>query len=506
VCGRVFYSWRYAACSALIGCFSAKFDKLVPFLIKLMNSCCSCNLFAHLRVYKSIQYNFIGRGLHMKKKIWITLSICLVLLAGIVGATSFYTYSIYSQAEVAIEKIGTPVVVPVQESAKVKPITLLLLGIDHRPETGSLNSDVIMIVTLNPENKAATLVSLPRDLQLDPEGLEARKANYYYPHFMIKDKENALSLTKEVFSNFLNVPIDYVVTVDFDGFRNVVDLMGGLTLNVDMDMRYVDTEDGTNINLKQGIATLNGKEVLDFVRYRKSNRNTEESSDLERNQRQQQVLNELLSSLKSVDGVTKLGSIIETVGDHIRTDVPSSQLRDLLRTYFDITPANINYIPLDGAWVSPFIVVTEEELGKARAALQAQLGESALTGTGTSGIAGTGAGNGAGAGAGTGVGGRNGSGSAGTGAGSGAGAGAGTGVGGRNGSGSAGTGAGSGAGAGAGTDVGGRNGNGGSAGTGAGSGAGTGTKPPVAPVTPKPPVGSEKPTVGDSTYGDRIAE
>ena len=364
----------------------------------------------------------------MEKKVWITVGICLALLAGI---TSYYTYSIYNQTEVAIGKIGTPVVVPVQESAKVKPITLLLLGIDHRPETGSLNSDVIMIVTLNPENKAATLVSLPRDLQLEPEGLEARKANYYYPHFMNTDKENALTLTKEVFSSFLKVPIDYAVTVDFDGFRNVVDLMGGLTLNVDMDMRYVDVEDGTDINLKKGIARLKGKEVLDFVRYRKSNRNTEESSDLERNQRQQQVLNELLSSLKSVDGVTKLGSIIETVGDHIRTDVPSSQLRDLLRTYFDITPANVKYIPIDGTWVSPYIVVTEEELGIARAALQAQLGGGALPGTGSS----TGSGNG-----------------------------------------------------------------GSSTGSEAGGEKGTGSTKP--PVTPKPPTVTNKPPVGDSTYGN----
>ncbi|NHN32994.1 LCP family protein [Paenibacillus agricola] len=424
----------------------------------------------------------------MKKKIWITVGICLVVLAGIAGITSFYTYSIYSQAEVAIEKIGTPVVVPVQESAKVKPITLLLLGVDHRPETGSLNSDVIMVVTLNPENKAATVVSLPRDLQLEPEGLEARKANYYYPHFMIKDKENALALTKDVFSNFLGVPIDYAVTVNFEGFRNVVDLIGGLTLNVDMDMRYVDNEDGTNIDLKQGVATLNGKEVLDFVRYRKSNRNTEESSDLERNERQQQVLNELLSSLKSVDGVTKLGSIIETVGNQISTDVPSLQLRDLIRTYFDISPANVAYIPLDGAWVSPYIVVSQEELAKARDALQAQQGGSALPGTGTSGMAG--AGNSTDTSAGSGTAGSSGSGAAGS---------SGSGVAGSSGSGAKpGTGTGS-SGASEGSSA--------KPGAGAsGESAGTGTPKTTDSATPKPPASNNNPSVGNSTYGNRVVE
>jgi LCP family protein required for cell wall assembly len=308
----------------------------------------------------------------MKKKIWIIACLCVILLAGVTG---LYTYSIYSQAEKALDKMSAPVpvVVPIKESAKVKPLTLLLMGIDYRPESASLNSDVIMVVTLNPDKKSATLVSLPRDLQLDPEGLEARKANYYYPHFMLKDKETAFANTKQIFSDLLGIPIDYAVTVDFDGFRKVVDLMGGLTIDVDMNMRYVDDEDGTDINLKKGTALLNGKQVLDFVRYRKSNRNTEESSDLERNQRQQQVLNELLTSLKSVDGVTKLGSIIGTLGDHIRTDVPASQLRDFISTYYDISPEKVEYLPLDGEWVSPYIVVSDEVINKARFALKLQL-------------------------------------------------------------------------------------------------------------------------------------
>jgi LCP family protein required for cell wall assembly len=416
----------------------------------------------------------------MKKKIWIIISLCVVTIAGLIGITSMYTYSIYSQAEVALGKIGTPVVVPVKESAKVKPLTLLLMGIDYRPESGSLNSDVIMIVTLNPESKSATLVSLPRDLQLEPDGLEARKANYYYPYFMLKDKETALARTKEIFSDYLKVPIDYAVTVDFDGFRKVVDLMGGLDINVDMDMRYVDDEDGTDINLKQGMATLNGKQVLDFVRYRKSNRNTQESSDLERNQRQQQVLNELLSSLKSVDGVTKLGSIIETLGDHIKTDVPSSQLRDLLRTYFDITPANVKYIPLDGEWISPYIVVSEKEVNKARTALRLQLNVGITPDTGANQGQGTADDNNTDN--------KMNGGNTNSGADNGVGAGAGTGTG-------------------SGTESGTVSGTGSGIGSKAGTGSSTGSdKSSGAAVSPKPPVSGDKRTVGESTYKGKAAE
>ncbi|NOU96441.1 LytR family transcriptional regulator [Paenibacillus sp. LMG 31456] len=330
----------------------------------------------------------------MKK---IILKITLASAVAIAATVGIYAYNIYETTTVAIDKIGTPEVVPVEQSAKVKPLTLLMMGIDYRPESGSLNSDVIMVVTVNPEQHSATLVSLPRDLQMAPKGLPSRKANYYYPYFNNAEKNSAFVETKKVFSDFMGVPIDYMVTIDFDGFRQVVDLMGGLTINVDMDMRYVDDEDGTDINLKKGIAKLSGKQTLDFVRYRKSNRNTDDSSDLARNQRQQQVLNQLMSSLKSTGGVTKLGQIIETVGSHMKTDVPASQIRDLMTTYFDISPSDVNYVHLDGEWESPYIIVKDEELELARAALKKQLGDKGAAVVGEDKAAaglGTGSGNG----------------------------------------------------------------------------------------------------------------
>ncbi|WP_279386463.1 LCP family protein [Paenibacillus xerothermodurans] len=298
-----------------------------------------------------------------------------------VGAatTGVYAYSIYDKTTQAIQRVGTAQEVPEAESAKVKPLTLLLMGVDYRNETASLNTDVIMLATVNPENGSATLVSLPRDLQMAPKGLPSRKANYYYPYFSLQDKETAFANTKKVFSDHMGVPIDYMATVDFEGFRQVVDLMGGLTLNVDMDMRYVDRADGTDISLKKGVWKLNGKQTLDFVRYRKSNRGTEESSDSQRNARQQQVLNELMNSLKSTGGVAKLTDIIETVGNHIHTDIPSQQIKNLMVEYFDIRPDNIRYIHLDGAWESPYIVVKDEDMDQARMALKQQLGQEVMT-------------------------------------------------------------------------------------------------------------------------------
>ncbi|WP_409342898.1 LCP family protein [Paenibacillus sp. MBLB4367] len=331
-----------------------------------------------------------------RRKWWL---IAAAVLFVILAAAGGYTYYLYDKANDVIKQIGTPESVPDDALAHTKPLSFLLLGVDYRKETASMNSDVIMAVTVNPDRKSATVVSLPRDLHMNPKGLPERKANYYFPYFYNQDKKTAFSETKKTFSTFFGFSFDYMATIDFHAFEQTVDALGGLTLDVDMDMRYVDTEDGTDINLKKGTQLLNGKQALDFVRYRKSNRNTEESSDMERNMRQQQVIDKTMEKLKSFGGVLKIGEIMQKVGDGIQTDIPSAQIRSLLQTYFNINRENIQFIHLEGDWISPYIEVTDEDLDNARDALKQQLDlptatptPSGSAGTGSNGTGGTGGG------------------------------------------------------------------------------------------------------------------
>jgi len=349
------------------------------------------------------------RGNASRRKWWLIAAAVLFVILAVIGG---YVYSVYSKANEVIEQIGTPEVVPEASMARTKPLSFLLLGVDFRKETASMNSDVIMAVTVNPERKSATIVSLPRDLHMDPKGLPERKANYYYPYFYNQDKNTAFTETKKTFGDFFGFNFDYMATIDFHAFEQTVDALGGLTIDVDMDMRYVDNEDGTDINLKKGTQLLNGKQALDFVRYRKSNRNTEESSDTERNMRQQQVIDKTLEKLKSFGGVLKMTEIMQKVGDGIKTDIPSVQIRDLLSTYFNINRENIQFVHLEGDWVSPYIEVSDEDLDNARSALRQQLDLPALTPspsvnpTSGGGATGTGTGGGTGTGTGTGSGGK----------------------------------------------------------------------------------------------------
>ncbi|MDQ1235026.1 LCP family protein required for cell wall assembly [Paenibacillus sp. SORGH_AS306] len=310
----------------------------------------------------------------------------IVILLAIVGVMAYAGYLFY-QVQGMFNGVGpkdsggTVISQPVapEKSAKVKPITMALLGTDYRQETGTRLTDVVMVATLNPDTKSATIVSLPRDTYLQLEGYIPNKLNSYYPKFYAKDKKDgtdlAMSEMKTLLGKYLGVDVEYTTVLNFQGFRDVVDSVGGIDINVDMKMCYVDKADGTNINLSTGQQHLNGANSLDYVRYRKSNCSprTQGSDDFSRNQRQNQVLNAVVDKIQSFSGVTKLGSIIESVDKNMETDIEGEQFKNLLTTYWDIPKQNIKYMPVTGDWKSPYVYINETELANAKKALQDEL-------------------------------------------------------------------------------------------------------------------------------------
>jgi len=309
------------------------------------------------------------------RKVFKTLGI--LLIAGILAACAYVGYVVL-KADKELDNISTVVdekPLPPEESAKVKPVSILLLGVDTREESGGLNTDVFMVATLNPERKSATVVSLPRDTKVELRGYKSHKINSYYAAFRSKNKDTANDEIKEMVSKYLDIPIDYVAMINFKGFSDVVDALGGVDVNVDMDMRYIDTADGTNINLTKGFQTLNGEDALDFVRYRKSNTKnpTKGSSDFDRNRRQSEVLHEMMRKLQSFDGLTKVPAIIESVGKNLKMDIQKEQIKDMITTYITMNKDNIQFIPIEGKWKSPYVYLDDDKFEAAKQALKQQL-------------------------------------------------------------------------------------------------------------------------------------
>ncbi|HEU5064501.1 MAG TPA: LCP family protein [Gaiellaceae bacterium] len=164
-----------------------------------------------------------------------------------------------------------------------RPSVALVIGYDHRPEDGtaSSRSDTLMLLRTDPTNDTVSMLSFPRDLivpiycQDGPRGSERINTAYFYC-----GPQGAL----ETVRHLTGLPIHFLIGVNFDGFRQSVDKLGGVWL--DVDRRYVNLQGGdyATINLWPGYQRLKGWQALDFVRYRHTD------SDLFRLGRQQQFV------------------------------------------------------------------------------------------------------------------------------------------------------------------------------------------------------------------------
>jgi polyisoprenyl-teichoic acid--peptidoglycan teichoic acid transferase len=303
--------------------------------------------------------------------------ILMLFIIAVLVAAGYLAY-LYFKLDQGVLDTGVDKPVAPEQSAKVKPLTMLLLGTDNRPEHPSNLTDVIMVVSLNPDTDSATIVSLPRDTYVELDGYKRNKINAYYKNFKEQEKNSGISAEDEMktmLGKYLDVDVDYVTILDFQAFRDVVDALNGVNVNISADMCYTDSVDGTDINLKEGPAKLNGDEALDYVRYRKSNCSpkTAGSDDFDRNKRQSEVLHSMIDKMQTLGGVAKIGGILDAVDSNMKTDIERDQLKAMIAEYYKISKANVEFKPVTGTWNSPYVYINEEELEAAKESLQNRL-------------------------------------------------------------------------------------------------------------------------------------
>ncbi|MFC4778489.1 LCP family protein [Paenibacillus sp. GCM10023252] len=313
------------------------------------------------------------------------LRVFLFLTLGLLLLAAVYLGYLVKQGNDALKQIGTDEVVPAEDSVKNKPVAMLMMGMDTRPvKGGTMNTDVMMVAAFNPDRQTATVVTIPRDSLMMLDGYKQRKANSYYSAFYRQARQDmeqaaaeaeAKEAMQRMMTKYFGIPVSYTGIIDFTGFSAVVNALGGVKVNVDMDMHYEDSADDTVIDLEKGEQVLDGDQALDFVRYRKSNDGSNMSNDFERNQRQSEVLGAITDKMKSLSGVAKAGAVIGAVGDNMKINMPSSEIQHMITKYFGIDRANITFIPLAGEWNSPYVYLDTGKLEEARASLQAQMAQ-----------------------------------------------------------------------------------------------------------------------------------
>ncbi|MGE5704961.1 MAG: LCP family protein [Clostridia bacterium] len=221
----------------------------------------------------------------------------------------------------------------------MKPFLLLLIGIDSR-DGEKARSDTMILTAVHPSDQRVYMLSIPRDTFMDLPGRGYDKVNHAMAY-------GGPALVKKSLEHFLNTKIDRYMTIDFDGFRKIVDELGGVEINVKKRMKYTDPTDDTYIDLQPGLQKLNGKQALDYARYRKSDLGREDS-DYERIVRQQELIKALAGKGDSAESFLKAFKLMDILGKHVKTDLTQQEISSLLRTYYDPQKNHIQTDTLTG--------------------------------------------------------------------------------------------------------------------------------------------------------------
>ncbi|GAA0449935.1 LCP family protein [Alkalibacillus silvisoli] len=259
----------------------------------------------------------------LKKKLLIGFLITAFIA---VGGVSYYAYSLYQGAEQVVtdsyEDLGRgdhseqreEVVDPSEDN-----ISMLFIGVDDndtRVGSSSL-ADALVLATFNKEDLSINMVSIPRDSYVDVS----------YQH--TKDKINhthgfgGLDETVSVVEDLLDVPVDYYVRLDFMAFVDTVDALGGVDFEVPYYLEETDSTDQGTVVIQPGEQTLNGEEALAMARTRQLD------NDLERGQRQMELLDSIIDQTLSFSSITRYNSLIDSIGERMTTNISFDELVSL---------------------------------------------------------------------------------------------------------------------------------------------------------------------------------
>ncbi len=203
------------------------------------------------------------------------------------------------------------------EDRKEQFYTFLLVGLD-----GGINTDTIMVASYDGINKESNIISIPRDSKVNVKR-KVKKINAAYPAGTLYGggKEGGIEQLKREAKTIIGFVPDFYVSVDLDAFVRIVDAVGGVEVDVPLDMKYDDPTQDLHINLKQGKQHLDGEEALLFARYRKGNNGHNIISDYQRIENQQVVIKAILDKLIKPENILKIPEFIEIFTDSVDSDI-----------------------------------------------------------------------------------------------------------------------------------------------------------------------------------------
>jgi polyisoprenyl-teichoic acid--peptidoglycan teichoic acid transferase len=256
-----------------------------------------------------------------KSKKWLKITGIIFLLLLIAGGA--YAFTVYKSLKTAVVTMHQPIkretavkrAEPVVLEEK-DPFSVLILGVDERKGDKG-RSDTIIVLTVNPSNNSVKMLSIPRDTRTEIIGKGTEdKINHAYAF-------GGIPMSMNTVENFLDIPIDYYIQVNMEGFKDLVDAVGGVKVQNDLDFSQGD------FHFAKGEISLNGEEALSFSRMR----HEDPRGDFGRQSRQRQIIKAVINEGMSVSSLTNFSDIFTVLGKNIKTNLTFDQMIDIQKNY-----------------------------------------------------------------------------------------------------------------------------------------------------------------------------
>lgn len=287
---------------------------------------------------------------YRRKRILETILSLVILVAIFSGVlTGYYGSKLVSfldgiSADTAETEVETPESIEMTRKIEdLEPFSALILGLDVE-DGGASRSDTMITVTVNPKEESVKMVSIPRDTLVTLPNGQMEKINAAYatgvpntPH------SNALNAMDAV-GDFLNIPIEFYATMDFNGLVELVDAVGGITVDADFAFTQSDfVNRGETIRIREGEQTLNGAEALGYARMRK----TDPRGDFGRQNRQREVIVEVLNELVSFNTIANFSNVLQAVQPYLQTNASSNHMLAIASSYTSVLN-NVEQLEING--------------------------------------------------------------------------------------------------------------------------------------------------------------
>ncbi len=234
------------------------------------------------------------------KKVLGSFFLVLLICFGYIGFK--FGHFLFSIREEPNSAVSYP---PVEMRQSGNKLNVLLLGIDVQGNEPS-RTDTIIILSIDKKTKNAVMISIPRDTRVNIPGRGLDKINHAHAFGGVK-------LTVAAVEEFLEIPIHYYARINFPGFKDIIDVLGGVTIDVEPNVAGLTPD----LRGKSGVQKLNGEEALAYVRFR-----TDSQGDIGRVKRQQKFLQAVFRNSLQPSIILKAPSIWDKLGENFRTNVP----------------------------------------------------------------------------------------------------------------------------------------------------------------------------------------